>query len=102
MDVKQPTFDFEQGSAKVEQPADARYPQQADPGSSPGPATTVQKTVQNEWHEVPQARFLSWSDDMQRAYCAARDDASALTARERGEDPEFYIKRAESYRCQTT
>jgi hypothetical protein len=49
------------------------------------------------WHEVPQARFLSWKRQMQFAYCAARDLASAETAHERGEDPEFYQQRAESY-----
>lgn len=48
------------------------------------------------WHEVPQSRFLSWSDAMQRAYCAARD-------RDAADDPEnasmrtFYLERAAHY-----
>jgi hypothetical protein len=57
----------------------------------------AKRTPPSPWHEVPQARFLSWSPQMQYAYCAARDLASAETAYERGEDPEFYQQRAESY-----
>lgn len=51
------------------------------------------------WNEVPQELFLSWSDAMQRAYMRARDLAGAATAHERGEDPEFYLQRAETYRA---
>lgn len=50
------------------------------------------------WNEVPQELFLSWSDAMQRSYMRARDLAGAATAHERGEDPEFYLQRAETYR----
>jgi hypothetical protein len=60
----------------------------ADPGKSP---------ARSAWREVPQALFMSWSDAMQLKYCAARDRDSATTARLRGEDPEFYLRRAESY-----
>lgn len=59
----------------------------ADPGKSPA----------REWREVSQALFLSWSDAMQRSYCKARDLDSATTAHLRGEDPNFYLQRAEMY-----
>lgn len=59
---------------------------------------TFEPTVAAEWREVPQARFLSWPPEMQAAYCAARDDDSALSAASRGEDPEWYKQRARSYR----
>lgn len=50
----------------------------------------------SEWTEVPQARFLSWSPQMQAAYCAARDEDAALC----GWQPTmFFIERAEAYRC---
>jgi hypothetical protein len=49
------------------------------------------------WREVPQARFLSWSDAMQRAYCAARDEDAALHA-ESDDWAAFYRKRAAHYR----
>lgn len=55
----------------------------------------------SDWQEVPQARFLSWSDEMQRAYCAARDDDSAAHA----DDPwleEFYLRRAIAYSTKET
>jgi hypothetical protein len=51
-----------------------------------------------DWEEVTQARFLSWPDDQQRLYCARRDESSALTAEERGEDPLWYLERAKGYR----
>ena len=50
----------------------------------------------SDWQEVPQARFLSWSREMQLAYCAARDaDASMST-----DSPwwaTFYSDRAAGY-----
>lgn len=52
------------------------------------------------WREVPQATFLQWPEATQLAYCAARDEDAALSATARGEDPQFYIERARSYREQ--
>jgi hypothetical protein len=49
------------------------------------------------WAEVPSAVFLSWSEARQRAYCAARDRDSALSAVGRGEDPAWFLERANSY-----
>ncbi len=51
------------------------------------------------WREVPQALFLSWSEPRQMAYCAARDDNSALLAIKLQEDPTFYQDRARAYRA---
>lgn len=50
-----------------------------------------------EWHEVPQARFLSWPDAMQCAYCAARDENSALYA-DTDADYLFYKWRSQLYK----
>ena len=50
----------------------------------------------SSWQEVPQARFLSWSDAMQQAYCRARAVDSALYE----EDPEwaeFFLARSKTY-----
>lgn len=49
------------------------------------------------WLEVPQARFLSWSAEMQLAYCAARDEDSATYDHE-DVWKQFYLQRAETYR----
>ncbi len=51
---------------------------------------------QNQWREVPQARYLSWSEGQQLAYNAARDRDSAEHAND-DEWREFYLRRAESY-----
>ncbi len=83
-DVDTPEFDFGVPSPK-DQTGGATCTQAGE-----SPATS-------NWQEVPQARFLSWSRQMQAAYCANRDLASAETAAERGEDPEFYLERAEGY-----
>jgi len=48
------------------------------------------------WQEVPQALYLSWSDRMQYAYCARRDDDAAKDAE--GAMKEFYEERARCYR----
>ena len=53
-------------------------------------------TSSSEWQEVPQARFLSWTDAEQLAYCAARDRDSASHE----DDPwwcAFYVERAQKY-----
>lgn len=50
---------------------------------------------EQQWQEVPQALFLSWSYPRQLAYCAARDEA---TARELPEDAEWYLARAARYK----
>jgi hypothetical protein len=51
---------------------------------------------ESPWQEVPQARFLSWSDAMQRAYCAARDRDSAANS-DSLEWCEFFLERAKGY-----
>lgn len=50
-----------------------------------------------DWKEVSQARFLSWSPEMQRAYCVARDLDSAARADD-VETAEFFLSRAKSYK----
>lgn len=59
------------------------------------------ETENDEWQEVPQARFLSWSYAMQLAYCEARDINSATYA-DTPEAAQWYLDRAKSYReeCQ--
>ena len=52
----------------------------------------------SEWHEVPQALFLSWSDARQRSYCAIRDEDALLSA-ESDAWIVFYGRRAERYRA---
>lgn len=49
----------------------------------------------SQWREVPQARFFSWSDKMQLAYCAARDEDAA---RDEPTCAGWYLWRANSYR----
>lgn len=51
-----------------------------------------------DWHEVPQALFLSWSDAMQMAYCYRRDADSALRA-DNNTDAAFYLERAAQYKA---
>ena len=61
------------------------------------PTTSIPLVVLNAgsaWHEVPAALFLSWSPARQLAYCAARDEDSALL----GEDAEWFRQRADNYR----
>lgn len=48
------------------------------------------------WQEVPQARFLSWSEERQLTYCAMRDEDSAQVCEP--EDEQFYLERAKGYR----
>lgn len=62
----------------------------------PGQVTPAQP-LPRVWHEVPAARFLSWTAAEQYAYCAARDENSALYA-DTDEDYMFYKRRAEMYR----
>ena len=50
-----------------------------------------------DWEEVPQARFLSWSPEMQFAYCARRDQDSALRA-ESVEEFDWFTARAARYK----
>ncbi len=52
---------------------------------------------QQQWKEVPQARFLSWSRGMQMAYCAARDKHSAIL---QPDFADFYLTRAATYKEQ--
>lgn len=51
-----------------------------------------------EWHEVPQARFMSWPLAQQLAYCAARDIDSAAEA-DTLEEIEFFQQRARMYQA---
>jgi hypothetical protein len=51
----------------------------------------------DEWREVPQALFLSWSPLMQLHYCWQRDMDSALRA-DNNTDAQFYLTRAASYK----
>lgn len=84
---EQPEFDFDGDGGGVSFPA----------VTESSVIYAAERTPSSPWYEVPQARFLSWSRAMQMSYCAARDLASAKTAHKRGEDPEFYQQRAESY-----
>jgi hypothetical protein len=51
---------------------------------------------ESDWEEVPQARFDSWPEAMQLAYCAARDYDSAEHADDVATQ-KFYIERADLY-----
>lgn len=51
----------------------------------------------DEWQEVPQARFLSWSAAEQFAYCARRDESSALLA-DSPSEARWYLDRANAYK----
>lgn len=54
-----------------------------------------------EWREVPQALFCSWSLQRQLAYCAARDEHASIS--DGGEGwAEFYVERAKAYRQMLT
>lgn len=50
----------------------------------------------DEWHEVPQERFLSWSPAGQYGYCRKRDLDSALRA-DTPEEAQWYLTRAKMY-----
>jgi hypothetical protein len=50
-----------------------------------------------EWHEVPAARFLSWSRGMQLQYCYKRDLDAALRAANDTEAT-FFLERAAGYK----
>lgn len=58
---------------------------------------SLQPDAEDDWREVPQARFLSWSPRMQAAYCAERDERAALEADDM-QLARFYLTRAEGYR----
>jgi hypothetical protein len=51
----------------------------------------------DDWDEVPQARFLSWSEAMQLHYCYRRDLDAALRA-ECSPNASFYLERAQRYK----
>ena len=59
--------------------------------------TLVTQAPLEEWREIPQMLFLSWSAARQFAYCAARDEDSVLSA-ESDEEILFYGRRAASYK----
>lgn len=52
-----------------------------------------------EFRIAPHAAFLGWDRRARLAYMIARDLDSARTAVERGEEPGFYLARAEGYRA---
>lgn len=56
--------------------------------------------LEDDWQEVPQARFLSWTVGEQMAYCAARDIDSAAQA-DTAEEIDWYLERARSYQEMT-
>lgn len=89
--MKQPEFDFSEEPLIGESSTVLTCRPNGLVGSTPASSVIL------DWDEVPQARFLSWSKPMQLSYCAARDLNSAESAHLRGEDPEFYLKRAEQY-----
>ena len=64
----------------------------------PPPSPWCPKGVSSSpvWQEVPQALYLSWSEPMQLAYCARRDEDMAQHAEE--EDRQFYLDRAQMYK----
>lgn len=51
----------------------------------------------DDWDEVPQARFLSWSRAHQLHYCWRRDLDAALRA-DSTNDAQFFLDRAASYK----
>lgn len=51
----------------------------------------------DEWREVPQPLFLSWSAARQAAYCARRDENSALTA-DSPEEARWFLARSKLYK----
>lgn len=51
----------------------------------------------DDWEEVPQARFLSWSTTMQLHYCWRRD-LDAATRADSTSDARFFLERAASYK----
>lgn len=65
-----------------------------------GPISSIEETcpAPSSVQDIPQALFLSWSDAMQLAYCARRDEDSAVHA-ENEEWRQFYLARAEGYRA---
>lgn len=84
---KQPEFDFDGSSNEA-------------PAAPPQDTVTTEMQVwtpaPSSWKEVPQARFLSWSDAEQNAYCAARDRDSADEAKDE-ESELFFLERSLSY-----
>jgi hypothetical protein len=48
-----------------------------------------------EWHETPQAVYLSWSEQRQLAYCAARDRHTSIICT--NDERAFFLERAAMY-----
>ncbi len=59
-------------------------------------AEATDETELDDWHEVPAARFLSWSAVAQFGYCRKRDLDSALRA-DNNDDAQFFLDRAKMY-----
>jgi len=59
--------------------------------------TFFDEPAEEDWQEVPAARFLSWSPQLQAAYCAERDEWSAIEATTKDE-ARFFLERSEHYR----
>ena len=51
-----------------------------------------------EWHEVPQALYLSWSAARQYAYCAERDLRASIEFATSPEEEKWFYDRAVSYK----
>lgn len=52
--------------------------------------------VQSIWNEVPQARFNSWPERMQLAYCIARDKDASIHC-DTSEEAQWFLWRAAMY-----
>lgn len=70
-----------------------------DPEPSSDVSLDVVTETDDEWIEVSQAYFLSWSTAMQLHYCWRRDMHSALEALDDVE-AEFFLRRAASYKAE--
>lgn len=102
----QPTFDFDaepceqsngHGQASVPAEGGNRREEVDVATRQTDDADTPVVVAVSTWQEVPAARFLSWSHEMQLAYCAKRDEDSANEALSE-EWAEFYRQRARDYR----
>lgn len=51
----------------------------------------------NEWREVPQPLFLSWSPARQFAYCAERDLRASIEYATSSEEKQWFCDRAAGY-----
>lgn len=99
--VEQPLLFGDDGplSESASQATCAQRPEERQTGGAAADAHVPAAHYDDEWREVPQARFDSWSREMQLAYCAARDYDSAAHA-DSLEWCEFFLARARSYEAE--